>query len=151
MNYEVSSIKEYMEAIPKERKESIEQLRETIKKNLPKGFDEVFQYQMISYVVPLSTYPKGYHVEKNTTLVFLSLASQKRTINLYHSGVYAKKELHDWFVDEYQRLFSKKPNMGKSCIRFQKVNEDVLTLVGDLVSKMSVNEYIKLYEDSRRK
>jgi hypothetical protein len=151
MNYEVTSIKEYMEAIPEERKESVEQLRETIKKNLPKGFDEVFQYQMISYVVPLSTYPKGYHVEKNTPLAFLSLASQKRTINLYHSGVYAKKELHDWFVDEYQRLFSKKPNMGKSCIRFQKVNEDVLTLVGDLVSKMSVSEYIKLYEDSRRK
>jgi len=146
MKYEVSSIKEYMNAIPEDRKEYINKLREVIKINLPIGFGEVLQYNMISYVIPLSIYPKGYHVKEGTPLPFISIGNQKNTINIYHLGVYAEKELHDWFVTEYKSIFGKKPDMGKSCIRFKTINEDVLSLVGKLSTKMSVDEYITLYE-----
>lgn len=145
MNYEVSSIKEYMDAIPKERRDQISKLRQAIKRHLPKGFEEVLQYNMISYVVPLSLYPEGYHVKKETPLAFLSVGNQKHTINLYHSAIYADEELRAWFVKEYQQIFDKKPNMGKSCIRFKTINQEVISLVERLARKVTVREYIELY------
>jgi len=147
MRYDVKTIDEYLKAIPKDRLKSINQLRKTIKKHLPKGFVEVLQYQMISYVIPLKTYPKGYHVTLNTPLSFISIASQKHTINLYHSGIYANKDLHDWFINTYISYFGKKPNMGKSCIRFKEISDKTLALIALLCEKMTVEDMIELYEN----
>jgi hypothetical protein len=151
MQYKASSVEEYLEVIPDERKDKLNQLRKVILTNLPKGFEEDFEYGMISYVVPLSRYEKGYHAKANTPLPFVSLASQKHTINLYHSGIYADERLFTWFNQRYQELFSKKPDMGKSCIRFKEVNDLVLKIVGELLQKMTVDEYIKLYEERLEK
>jgi hypothetical protein len=150
MQYDVNTVVEYLEAIPDNRKNQLNQLRKAIQKNLPKGFEEDFQYGMISYVVPLSRYEKGYHAKANTPLPFVSLASQKHTINLYHSGIYADERLYTWFNQRYLELFSKKPDMGKSCIRFRDINDLVLKIVSELLQKMTVDEYIKLYEKRLR-
>jgi hypothetical protein len=150
MQYDVNTVVEYLEAIPGNRKNQLNQLRKAIQKNLPKGFEEDFQYGMISYVVPLSRYEKGYHAKANTPLPFVSLASQKHTINLYHSGIYADERLYTWFNQRYLELFSKKPDMGKSCIRFRDINDLVLKIVSELLQKMTVDEYIKLYEKRLR-
>lgn len=104
---------------------------------------------MIAYVIPLDRYPKGYHVKENTPLAIMYVASQKHTINVYHSGIYMDSEKYNWFVDRHKELFGKKPDMGKSCIRFKKIDENVLQLVGELTRKYSVEEYINLYENAR--
>src|SRR4051812_7562479 len=101
MQYFVDSIEQYMDAIPEDRKETISKLREVIIKNLPKGFSEGINYGMLGWVVPHSTYPAGYHCDPKQPLPFLAIASQKNFIALYHMGVYADKELHDWFVAEF--------------------------------------------------
>lgn len=147
MRYKVDSIDAYMKAIPKDRVLPINQLREAIKNNLPEGFEEVLQYEMISYVIPLSRYPKGYHVTPNTPLPFISLASQKATINLYHNGIYANQSLFTWFNETYKEMFGKKPNMGKSCIRFKEVNALTIDLIAQLCTKMTPQDLIDLYEN----
>jgi hypothetical protein len=146
MKYEANTIEAYLKAIPKDRVEQINQLREVIKKNLPKGFEEVMQYHMISYVIPLKTYPKGYHVTPNTALQLMAIASQKQTINVYNHGIYVDQEMHAWFETTYQKLMGKKPNMGKSCIRFKKIDENALQIIGELSRKITVEDYIKSYE-----
>jgi len=147
MTYDVETVKDYLEAIPDERVEPINRLRQAIKNHLPDGFEETIEYGMIAYVVPLKRYPKGYHAKKNTPLPFISLASQKKTINLYHHGLYARQDLHDWFMSEYLSLFQRKPDMGKSCIRFKNVDARVIKLVSELAKKMTVEDVIQVYEN----
>jgi len=105
-------------------------------------------YGMIGYVVPHSIYPKGYHCSPELPLPFISIASQKNAITLYHMMVYADKNLHDWFVTEYSKVCKSKLDMGKSCIRFKKINEIPYELIGKLVSKVSVEQWIEKYESS---
>jgi uncharacterized protein YdhG (YjbR/CyaY superfamily) len=142
------AITNYIDSLPEERKNAIESLRKIIKEYVPKGFEETFNYGMISYVVPLSIYPKGYHCSSETPLPFINIASQKSHIAIYHMGIYAQPELLNWFTNEYTKLSKKKLDMGKSCIRFKKVNEIPYDLIKDLVTKMSVTEWIHLYEKS---
>ncbi len=146
MKYDVHSVEAYLKAMPKERSIAINQMRAIFQSHLPKGFEEMYLYNMITYVVPLSTYPKGYHCTPDTPLSFISIASQKQTINVYHSGLYSDKKLYQWFLDSYKHIFNKKPNMGKSCIRFKEINSDVLALLKELATKMTVNQYIDIYE-----
>jgi hypothetical protein len=146
MRYDVESIDAYMKAIPEDRVDQINRLRQTIKDNLPQGFEEELQYQMIAYVIPLSRYPKGYHVTPNTALQLMAIASQKQTINIYHHGLYVDQKMHDWFVSSYKELTGKKPNMGKSCVRFKEINDHVLKLIAKLCRKITVEDYLKLYE-----
>jgi hypothetical protein len=89
MNYDAKDVKTYMDALPEDRKEVIEKLRNIITASLPAGFEESFTYGMIAYVVPLSIYPAGYHVKKGEPLPFLAMASQKHYVALYHMGLYA--------------------------------------------------------------
>ena len=91
MTYEANSLEEHIAQIPEERQQAFKKLQKTISENLPKGFEEGMLYKMIGYYVPLSTYPEGYHCQPNTPLPFINIASQKNSINLYHSGIYAKK------------------------------------------------------------
>ena len=120
MSNKAASPQEYIAQLPEERRETMSHLRKTILENLPTGFEEQISYGMLGYVVPHSLYPEGYHCDPKLPLPFINLASQKNYIALYHSGIYAKKELLDWFVSEYPKHCTTKLDMGKSCIRFKK-------------------------------
>lgn len=137
---------EYLAALPAERKEAIMKLRNEILKNLAKGFKEVMGYGMISYVVPHDIYPAGYHCKPSDPLPFASVASQKNFISIYHMGIYSNQELMDWFVKEYPKHTDAKLDMGKSCIRFKKPEHIPFKLFGELMSKMTVNDWIERYE-----
>jgi hypothetical protein len=151
MKIEAENIDEYLEKIPKERKESFNKLRDTIVKNLPKGFSELLNYGMIGYVVSHTLYPAGYHCDPKLPLPFTSIASQKNFIAFYHMGMYAKPELLDWFVNEYPKNCKYKLDMGKSCVRFKKINDIPYKLIGELMTKMNCEDWISLYEKSIRK
>lgn len=151
MKYKATSPEAYIEQLPEERQPVIKKLREIIKNNLPKGFDEQMNYGMLGYVVPHSIYPDGYHCDPKTPLPFLNLASQKNFVALYHMGIYAKKELYDWFVNEYPKHCKYKLDMGKSCIRFKKMEDIPYELITELMSKMTVQEWIDLYESAIQK
>lgn len=151
MQYQATSAEDYISQVPEERQEALNQLRKVIKANLPTGFEEGIQYGMIGYYVPHSIYPDGYHCDSKIPLPFMSFASQKNSVNLYHSGIYAKKELHDWFVNEYPKHCKRKLDMGKSCIRFKKMDEIPFELIGELVQKMTSEEWITIYESAIKK
>ena len=146
MQYEAKSPEDYISQVPPERKKALKKLRETINLNLPDGFEEGMIYKMIGYYVPHSVYPSGYHCDPKIPLPFMSFASQKNSVNLYHSGIYAKKELHDWFVSEYPKYCSGKLDMGKSCIRFKKMDDIPYELIGELTEKVSCQEWTDIYE-----
>ncbi len=142
---------EYINSIPEERKQLMTELRNIIRKNLPEGFEEVMSYGMISYVVPHSLYENGYHCNPKQPLPFMSIASQKNFVALYHMGIYADKDLLKWFVDEYEKRSKIKLDMGKSCIRFKKPDAIPMDLLGELASKMTTKEWIAIYESAIKK
>jgi uncharacterized protein YdhG (YjbR/CyaY superfamily) len=146
MTYDAKTVEEYIAAIPQERQAVFRRLMETIRSNLPEGFKETIQYKMPSFVVPLSRYPKGYHCEPDTPLPFISIASQKNHFSLYHSGLYADSGMLEWFTAEYARRVQSRLDMGKSCVRFRKAEAIPFELLGELVRKMSVEQWIELYE-----
>ncbi len=147
---EYNTVEEYILSLPEERQLIVHRIREIILKNLPEGFKEVIQYNMISYVVPHMIYPAGYHCDPKLPLPFISLASQKNYISLYHMGIYADKELLDWFTDTYKKHSKYKLDMGKSCIRLKRMNDIPYDLLGQLVTKMTVGKWIELYEESKK-
>lgn len=151
MQYKATSPDDYISQIPEERQEAAKKLRKVILTNLPKGFEEGIQYGMIGYFVPHSIYPDGYHCDPKTPLPFMSFASQKNSINLYHSGVYAVPEIHDWFVKEYPNYCKQKLDMGKSCIRFKKIDDIPYDLIAKLCTKLSVQQWIDIYERNIKK
>lgn len=137
---------EYINALPDDRKNSVEKLRQVIIKNLPTGFQETMGYGMLGYVVPHSIYPKGYHCKPTDPLPFMGMASQKNSVNFYHMGIYANADLYNWFVAEYPKYSTKKLDMGKSCMRFKKQEDIPFDLIGELVAKISVEEWVATYE-----
>jgi len=141
-----SNADEYIASLPEDRKEPVTKLRNAIKKNLPKGFEETISSGMINWVVPHKTYPAGYHCDPKQPLPFLSLASQKNNIALYHMGLYSDPDLLKWFQDEWAKSSKRKLDMGKSCIRFKKPDEIPFDLIGRLASKVSPADWIARYE-----
>lgn len=141
----------YLQQIPEERQEAFNKLRQTILANLPAGFREEINYGMIGYVVPHSIYPSGYHCDTKLPLPFMNIASQKNFVALYHMGIYANPELLEWFTHEYPKHMKTRPDMGKSCIRFKKPDQMPFELIGELVRKMSVADWIALYEANFKK
>jgi uncharacterized protein YdhG (YjbR/CyaY superfamily) len=145
----------YIAELPDDRQKAIDKLRKVIKKNLPKGFKEGMGYGMMGWTVPHSIYPAGYHCNPKDPLPFMGLASQKNSINLYHMGIYANSKLLKWFQDAHAKASPKKLDMGKSCIRYKKPEDIPYDLIGELASKMSVDDWITMYEtnlkDSRKK
>ena len=139
---------EYIAQLPDDRKQVMEKLRKAILDNLPKGFKEENSYRMIGYVVPHSIYPKGYHVNPELPLPFINIASQKNFIAFYHMGIYANPELLNWFTTEYPKHCKLKLDMGKSCIRFKKPDQIPFELMGELASKVSVEEWVETYESN---
>ena len=146
MTSAAKTVEEYMNNLPEDRKKAMELLRNTMLKNVPKGFEEGMNYGMIGYYVPHSIYTKGYHCKPADPLPFITFASQKNSINFYHMGMYANKELYDWFVAEYPKHSTRKLDMGKSCIRFKKPELMPFDLLGELFSKMTVQNWIDKYE-----
>ncbi len=151
MKIVANSPDEYVAALPEERAVAISKLRKVIQDNLPKGFEESMSYGMIAYNVPLSVYPDGYHCKADQPLPFMNLASQKNFVAVYHMGIYADQELMDWFVEEYPKHCKRKLDMGKSCIRFKKIEEIPYDLIGELASKMSSKKWIGIYEANIKK
>jgi uncharacterized protein YdhG (YjbR/CyaY superfamily) len=142
---------EYLNSLPGDRKIAIEKLREIIKHNLPEGFQEEMSYGMLGYVVPHSIYPKGYYCNPKLPLPFMNIASQKNFIAIYHMGIYLDSRIMNWFIVEYSKQVKTKIDMGKSCIRFKKMDEIPYELIGELATKMSVSEWISIFENNIKK
>jgi hypothetical protein len=151
MRSEASTPEEYLEQLPADRKEAMLKLRNEIIKNIPSGFQERMGYGMMGYCVPHSIYPKGYHCDPKQPLPFAGLASQKNFIAFYHMGIYANPKLLDWFVKEYPKHTDARLDMGKSCIRFTKPEKIPFKLFGELMSKLTVKDWINLYESAFQK
>ncbi len=147
----IITVQEYIDQVSPERKEAVEKLRKAINENIPTWFQECINYGMIGRVVPHSIYPDGYHCDPSLPLPFMNLANQKSSIAVYHMGVYSDPKLLEWFVRSYKQNMWKKPNMGKSCIRFKKIEEIPYELIGELASKIAVQQWIQIYENSRKK
>ncbi len=150
MQSKATTVEAYIAELPEDRKKAIIQLRKIIKKNLPKGFQEGMGYGNIGYSVPHSKYPAGYHCDPKLPLPFMGVASQKNSINIYHMGIYANPKLLKWFTDEHAKVSAKKLDMGKSCIRYKNPDDIPYKLIGELVSKISADEWIAMYENAFR-
>jgi uncharacterized protein YdhG (YjbR/CyaY superfamily) len=148
MQIKAATPEEYLAQIPEDRKEALTKLRVTLLENLPDGFEETISYGMIGYVVPHTLYPSGYHCNPQLPLPFINVASQKNFIALYHMGLYADKEMLDWFVSEFPKYSSAKLDMGKSCIRFKKPEHIPFELIGELAAKMTPEQWIEIYESA---
>ncbi|NJB71784.1 uncharacterized protein YdhG (YjbR/CyaY superfamily) [Saonia flava] len=151
MTIDATTPDDYISKIPEERKPVLSKLRKIIKANLPKGFQECINYKMIGYVVPHEIYPDGYHCDPKLPLPFINLASQKNFVAVYHSGIYADKNLMEWFVEEFPKHCKRKLDMGKSCIRFKSMNDIPYGLIGELCTKMTTQDWIDLYEQNIKK
>ncbi len=139
-------IQTYLEKVPDERKMAFEKLFNAIDDNLPTGFELTEAYGMLTWVVPLSSYPVGYHCAPGTPLPFLSLASQKNFLALYHMGIYADKDLLEWFQESYTQHAKYKLDMGKSCVRFKKMDDIPYGIIAELSTKISPEMWIEKYE-----
>ncbi|WP_026752290.1 DUF1801 domain-containing protein [Sediminibacterium sp. C3] len=146
MTSDAQTVEEYLKQIPEEQKVMFNQIRDCIVQNLPAGFSEVMNYGMIGYVVPHSIYKDGYHCDPKLPLPFMALAAQKNFIAFYHMGIYAQPALYDWFTKSYIKATPTKLDIGKSCLRFKKTAIVPYALIGELVQKMTPQEWIHLYE-----
>ena len=148
MTSKATTAQEYLDSLPEERKVPMQQLRETIAQNLPKGISEGMAYGMLGYAIPHSRYPAGYHCDPKQPLPFVSIASQKNFIALYHMGLYAMPQLLQWFQEEYPKHSKGKLDMGKSCIRFKKPEQIPFVLIGQLMQKVTPDQWIAVYEET---
>ncbi|MFM9984540.1 MAG: DUF1801 domain-containing protein [Flavobacteriales bacterium] len=146
MTSDVKTVDQYIAQLPDDRVEAMTQLRKTILKNLPKGFEEAMSYGMVGYVVPHKVYPDGYHCDPKLPLPFLAFASQKNFVAVYHMGMYADPHLLEWFTESYAKRVPGKLDMGKSCVRFKKPDQIPFELIGELVAKMTVKDWVSMYE-----
>ena len=145
MRSEAESVTEYVAELPKDRREAIKEVRGTILANLPEGYEETMNWGMISYEVPLETYPDTYN---GKPLMYVGLASQKRHMAVYLSGVYSDEKRREAFLEDY-RASGKKLDMGKSCVRFTKLENLPVELIGKAVAELSVERFIAQYEAGR--
>ncbi|MBI5858184.1 MAG: DUF1801 domain-containing protein [Sphingobacteriales bacterium] len=146
MQSKAATVDQYIAELPEDRQKAVSKLRNVIKKNIPKGFKEGMGYGMMGWSVPHSMYPSGYHCNPKDPLPFMGLASQKNSINLYHMGIYANPKLLKWFQEAHAKASPKKLDMGKSCVRYKKPEDIPFDLIGELASKITVAEWINMYE-----
>ncbi len=151
MKKEILTIQEYLSTIDKTKKTFLTKLKKTINNSIPKGFKEELNCNIIGWVVPHTIYPEGYHCNPTSPLPFVNIAAQKNFIALYHMGIYANPDLHDWFVCEYPKHCATKLDMGKSCIRFKKPEAIPHELIAELMTKMSVDDWLSIYKKVRPK
>jgi len=153
MQSKAASVKDYLAAQPDDRRAALSVVRDVILKHLDKSYEEGMQYGMIGYYVPHRIYPAGYHCDPRQPLPFIGLASQKNYMSLYMMGLYIGRDGSDgenqhtrWFKAAWQKA-GKKLDMGKACLRFKKLDELALDLIGQAIQRMPAKEYIGRYED----
>lgn len=146
-----NTVDEILSNVPEDRLEAFNKLHNIILKNLPEGFEAAISYGGLGYVVPHTIYPAGYHCKPIEPLPFAGIASQKNSVNFYHMGIYSDPKLLDWFVTAYPKHSKQKLDMGKSCIRFKKMEEIPFELIGELMTKMSVKQWVEMYESMLKK
>lgn len=146
-----NTVEKILTNLPEDRAEAFKSLHNVIVQNLPEGFEAGISYGGLGYVVPHTVYPAGYHCKPIEPLPFAGLASQKSSINFYHMGIYSDPELLEWFVAEYPKHSKQKLDMGKSCIRFKKFDQIPNELIGELMQKMTVKQWVDLYESKLKK
>lgn len=151
MESKATTIEEYIHQLPEEKRGAITKLKQTVSDNLPNGFQTTMGYGMIAFVVPHLLYPDGYHCDPKLPLPFINIASRKNFIALYHMGLYARPDLLQWFAEEYPKHSKKKLDMGKSCIRFGMSEEIPFELIAELSQKISVAEWIEIYEKNYKR
>ena len=137
--------KEYLDALPPERKKALTAIRKVLRANLPKGYEEGMQYGMIGYYVPHKVYPAGYHCDAKQPVPFASLASQKNHMALYLFCTYAIPEHDAWFRKAWTAS-GKRLDMGKGCVRFKTLDDVPLDVVADTFSRITADEFIAEYE-----
>ena len=142
MQSKAKTVETYLEELSEERLSVISQVRKVILDNLPEGYEKVMQYGMISYIIPFEIFPDTYNKQP---LAYMSLASQKNHMSLYMNNIYSDKKLKEWFVEEFE-IAGKKLDMGKSCVRFRKLEHLPLEIIGKAVAHTSVEEFIKIYK-----
>lgn len=148
MQSKAKTVDEYIETLPEDRRKAISDIRRVVNKNLPKGFQEEMGYGMMGWVVPHKLYPAGYHCNPKQPLPFMGVASQKNFISFYSMVIYSDNKLLRWFQKEWPKHSSKKLDMGKSCIRFKKVDDIPLKLLGELAKKVTPAQWIEIYEST---
>ena len=141
----------FLDTIAEDKKEMIIQLRKTVLQNLPGGYEESISNNMLHYVVPYSIYPDGYHCKPKQPLPFMSIAAQKNFVALYHMGIYADADLLNWFQNSYTRMVSTKLDMGKSCIRFKKLEQIPMNLIAELCTKITPEQWVSIYIKNYKK
>lgn len=151
MTISAQTFDEYLAQVPDDRRETMARLQQTLSENLPSGFTAAINYNMPSFVVSHENYPPGYHCDPKLPLPFISFASQKNFIALYHMGIYAMPELLDWFTAEYAKRVKSKLDMGKSCIRFKKPSDIPFDLLAELFQKITPAQWIATYETLYKK
>jgi len=142
------TVGEYLKSLPNDRREAVSAIRRVIKQNLPKGYGEGMQYGMLGYFVPHSVYPAGYHCDPKQPLPFVSVASQKNHMAIYMMCIYGMQEHRDWFVKAWEAT-GKKLDMGKGCVRFKKIEDVPLEVVGEAIARVPVEELVAFYEANR--
>lgn len=148
MKIQADSPEVYIQALPESRRNPMARLRQVMCDHLPSGFEETMNYGMIGYVVPHALYPPGYHCTPDQPLPFISIASQKHFIALYHMGIYSDPELLHWFQKAYAEVVPTKLDMGKSCIRFKNPERIPWDLIAELAGKMTPEVWINRYENA---
>jgi uncharacterized protein YdhG (YjbR/CyaY superfamily) len=141
------TVAEYLAALPADRRAALTAIRAAIRKKLPKGYEEGIQYGMIGYYIPLSRYPDTYN---GAPLLVAALASQKNHMAVYLQCVYGDSKLRTWFEKAF-RDAGKKLDMGKSCVRFRRLDDVPTDVIAEAISRVGVDDYIAIYEKSRRK
>jgi hypothetical protein len=145
MTSTAKSVDEYLAALPPDRRLAISAVRDVILTSLPAGYEESMQYGMIGYVVPHSIYPAGYHCDPTKPLTYAMLGSQKNHMAIYLCNVYGHKETETWFRKAFQAA-GKKLDMGKSCVRFKKLEQLPLDVIGQVIARTPVDKYIACVE-----
>ena len=140
-----STVGDYLAELPDDRRDAIAEVREAILEHLPDGYVEAMNHGMISYEVPLETYPDTYN---GKPLMYAALASQKHHMAVYLTNVYGDPAMMDWFVEAYEAS-GKKLDMGKSCVRFKTIDQLPVDLIGEAIAKTPLDEYLRVYEESR--
>lgn len=147
MQSKAKTVKEYFSSLPRDRRSALEKLRSVILKNLPKGYEEMMLFGYVTYVVPLKTVPKTYN---GYPLCYAALANQKNHMAVYLMNVYATKDMTEWFKKEYGKS-GKKLDMGKSCVRFKRLGDLPLDVIGKAIAKTTVDKFVAVYHNTKAK
>jgi len=145
MRSDARTVRQYLDALPADRRAALEAVRAVILENLDPLYQEGMQYGMIGYSVPHSVYPAGYHCDPKQPLPFASIASQKNHMAVYLMGLYGDPEQERWFAEEWRRT-GKRLDMGKCCVRFRRLEDVPLEVLGKAVKRVPARKFIATYE-----